>query len=424
MIKRVFTLTTGGLLVIVLGIIVAGLTLWLSEINERFLKDGITREGRIISRHDSPTDPKQTLNVRADISTNANEVLIRIVKVEVPVDIFEESPVGSKIALLILPGDPPSVRLKTKIEDASFSTGYFLALAMIILGLPLIWLDRRQGKPRLIRKPEPPDFLRKVTAKTTTLYDGAFEFSYAEEKNRISLIDGTSLRINQYRPLSELASALPEDDLLEVLRSAKSEWNIPKDTPGKETLAGLVKRREITGADQFFINGDYLGILFRDEVDTGHWSSWVRGVWQLSPLGRLLADLLSCDPARARIAAEEVLYHEDTASIAPLTDHASLIRRAAVGSHDDREIIILAADLLKALGEGICPCRIYTDSSHFSPELLLRKKKMRKVGIDEDGEANSNVAHDLACTCCSREYTVAAKVRAGVPLFEWQETAG
>jgi len=417
MIKRIFTLTTGGLLVIVLGVIVAGLTFWLSNETDQFLKEGITREGRIISRHDSPTGPTQTLRVRADIATKAHEVLIRIVEVEVPGDTLEESPVGSQIALLILPGDPPSVRLKTKTEEASFATGYFLALAIITLGLILIWRDRREVRPRPVRTPEPPQTLRKVPTKTTTLYDGAFEFSYAEEKNRIALIDGTSLRVNQYRPLCELASALPEDDLLEVLQTAKSNWQIPKDTPGKETLAGLVKRREITGADQFFINGDHLGILFRDEVDTGHWSSWIRGVWQLSPLGRLLAALLSGDPARARPAAEKVLYDEDTSAMAPLTGHAKLIRRAAVGTHDEREIIILAADLLKALGEGTCPCRIYTDSSHFSPDLLIAKKKMRKAR-----EATENAAHDLACVRCIREYSVIAKVRAGVPLYEWQET--
>lgn len=416
MIKRILNLTAGGLLVIGLGVIVAGLTIWFSSSNDRFLEEGLTREGRIISRHHSDSEPKHTLRVRADISTDANEVLTRIVEVEVPAETFTQSPVGSQIALLILPGDPPAIRLKTKTEDASFGTGYLLAFAMVVLGLVLIWLDRRETKPRPVRTPELPETLRKIATKTTTLYEGAFEFSYAEEKTRIELADGSSLRISQYRPLSELPSALPEDDLLEVLRSAKSEWKIPRNLPPKQALATLVKRREITGADQFFINGDHLGLLFRDEVDTGHWSAWVRGVWQLSPRGRLLAALLSRDPARACPAAEQVLYHEDTSYLAPLTGHAKPIRRAAVGSHDEQDLINLAADLLEALGEGTCPCQVYTESAHFAPDLLIARKKMRKAD-----ESANDTAHNLACTSCSRKYTVTAKVRAGVPLFDWQE---
>lgn len=420
MIKRICNLTTGGLLVIVLGVVVAGLTIWFSSKNARFLEQGITREGRVISQHDPDSGSEHTLRVLANLSIDPDTVLARIVEVKVPARALEDSPVGSQIPLLILPGDPPSVRLKTKTEEASFGTGYLLALALLILGLLLLWLDRRKVRPRASRSPGPAEALRKVALQNTVLYDGAFEFSYAEEKNHITLANGSTLRINQYRPLAQLASALPEDDLLVILRTAKSEWRIPNDALGKEALAGLLKRREITGADQFFINGDHLGLLFRDEVDNGHWHSWVRGVWQLSPTARLLNDLLSQNPARAREAAEVVLYGEDSSMIASLTSHAGQIRKAVVGTPEDREVILLAADLLDALAQGTCPCRVYTASSHFAPDLLLARKRMAKAGVDQD-EASQVAAHDLTCPLCEREFTVTAKVRAGVPLYQWHE---
>ena len=56
--------------------------------------------------------------------------------------------------------------------------------------------------------------LQKITVKSTVLYEGPFEFSYAEERTRIDLNDGTSLRINQYRPLAEIALEVPEQDVL------------------------------------------------------------------------------------------------------------------------------------------------------------------------------------------------------------------
>lgn len=429
MIKPLLNLTNAGLLVIVAGLVVAGLTANLSKRNDEFLKEGLTRPGRVISLHEAGPDSKtnDSVKVRANLASSEDETLISIVEVEVPAETFHETEVGSQIPLLVLPGDPPSVRLKTKTEEATFGTGYLLATALGILGLVLIGLDRWNFKPRtprsgrLPRGPVLPDSLQKIAVKSTVLYDGPFEFSYAEERTRIDLSDGTSLRINQYRPLADLGSAVPEKDLLGILRTAKSDWDLHSDTDAKTTLARLVKEREITEADQFFINRDHLGILSRDEVDNGRWYSWVRGVWQLSSAGRMLAGLLSANPAFVRKTADEVLYHEDLALVSSLAPHLASIRKSPSGTPDDKRALALATELIEGLQNEKCPCQIYTAHTGFSPELLLEKKKMKKK--TSDGKDDPRATHDFACTRCERIYSVTAKVRGGQLHFHWAETS-
>jgi len=432
-IKQLLNLTNAGLLVIVAGLVVAGLTVNLSKRNDEFLKEGLTRPGRVISLHEADPDSKTnaSVKVRANLASSEEETLISIVEVEIPAETFHETEVGSQISLLVLPGDPPSVRLKTKTEGATFGTGYLLATAISILGLVLIGLDRWNLKPRaprsardgrLPRGPALSDSLQKIAVKSTVLYDGPFEFSYAEEKTRIDLSDGTSLRINQYRPLADLASAVPKKDLLEILRTAKSNWNIPSDTDAKTTLARLVKEREITDADQFFINRDHLSILSRDEVDNGRWYSWVRGVWQLSSAGRMLTGLLSVNPALVRKTADKVLYHEDLALVSSLAPHLAPMRKSPSGTPDDKRALALATELIEGLQNEKCPCQIYTAHTGFSPELLFEKKKMKKK--TSDGRNDPRATHGFACTRCERMYSVTTKVRNGQPHFHWAETSG
>ncbi len=430
MIKQLLTLTNAGLLVIVAGLVVAALTFGLSNRNDRFLEEGIARQGRVISLHKAGThtdsEDKDSVRVRANLANSDNETLISIVEVKVPPETFEETEVGSQIPLLLLPGDPPSVRLKTKTEEATFGTGYLLALSLGILGLVLIWLDRHEFKPRPARPKKPgrlprgpvlPDSLQKIAIKSTVLYDGPFEFSYAEEKTRIDLSDGTSLRINQYRPLADLSLTVPESDLLEILKTAKSNWDLPADADGQTTLKRLVRELQITEADQFFINRDHLGILSREEVENGRWYSWVRGVWRLSASGRMLAGLLSANPAFVRKTADEILYHEDVSLVSSLAPHLAVIRKSPSGTPDDKRALALTTELIEGLHHGKCSCQIYTAHTGFSPELLLAKKKMKK----KTSGGKDDTAHDLACTLCDRTYSVTAKVRAGQPQFQWEE---
>ena len=428
MTKALVTLTNVGIVVLVSALVVVGFALSSSNRNREFLDEGSTRDGRVVSRHEAGSESDSTtgdfLRVKVNLATKDDEVVNRLVEVQVPSEFFENTQVGSKIPLLVLPGDPPTVRLKTKTEKASFTTGYLLAAALAVLGVVLIWLDRREAKPLPPRAPRAitlPGSIHKVTIKTTDLYDGPFEFSYAEEKTRIALGDGTSLRINQYRPLSEIADTVPADDLLEILRTAKSDWTLPQGATAKSTLAQLAKQKQITAADQFFINRDHLGLLFRDEVSNGRWVAWVRGVWLLSPGGRLLAGLLSANPACARQAAEELLYHDDLDLISSLAPHADIIQKAASGTPVDKRMILSAARLIKGLNRGDCACQTYTETTDFSPELLLAEKKMKKKRSGKKGDKER--AHDLACTQCDRVYTVTAKVRGGEAHFQWEELA-
>ena len=360
MTKRLLTLTNAGLLAIVAGLVVAGLTFNFTNHNDEFLENGLTRQGRIISIRESSTHPdskiRHTAQIQANLASSDADTLISIVEVDIPPDFFAEIEVGSQLPLFILPGDPPSVRLKTKTKEATFRIGYLLAATLGILGLVLIWLSRSKlslgpaWRTRTAQLPQGPvltNSLQKIAVKSTVLYDGPFEFSYAEEKTRIDLNDGTSLRINQYRPLAEITLGVPEQDVLKILRTAKSDWNLPAGADAKTALTHLLKEGKITHTDQFFINRNHLGILSRDEVENGHWRSWVRGVWQLSSTGRILAGLLSANPAFVRKAADEVLNHKDISVVSCLTPHLPQIRKSTPGTSDDKRTLTRAIALIE-----------------------------------------------------------------------------
>ncbi|MGB1888933.1 MAG: DUF3592 domain-containing protein, partial [Akkermansiaceae bacterium] len=263
MTKRLLNLTTVGLLVIVAGGMVAGLTFHFTKLNDESLEQGLSRQGRIISIYESSSAPdtkvRYTAQIQADLATSEENTLISIVEVDIPRDFSAELAIGSQIPLLVLPGNPPSVRLKTQTKETSYEVGYILATTLSILGLVLIWMNRSKNdlrstwRGRTVQLPRGPtlsDSLQKIAVKSTVLYDGPFEFSYAEEKTRIDLNDGTSLRINQYRPLAEIALEVPEQDILKILRTAKSDWNLPAGANAKTALTHLLEEGQITNTDQ------------------------------------------------------------------------------------------------------------------------------------------------------------------------------
>jgi hypothetical protein len=435
MTKRLLNLTTVGLLVIVAGGMVAGLTFHFTKLNDESLEQGLSRQGRIISIYESSTAPdtkvRYTAQIQADLATSEEDTLISIVEVDIPRDFSAELAIGSQIPLLVLPGNPPSVRLKTQTKETSYEVGYILATTLSILGLVLIWMNRSKNdlrstwRGRTVQLPRGPtlsDSLQKIAVKSTVLYDGPFEFSYAEEKTRIDLNDGTSLRINQYRPLAEIALEVPEQDILKILRTAKSDWNLPAGADAKTALTHLLEEGKITNTDQFFINRNHLGILSRDEVDNGHWHSWVRGVWQLSSTGRILAGLLSANPAFVRKAADKVLYHDDLSLVASLAPHLPKIRKSPSGTPDDKRTLGLAIELIGDLHDKKCPCQTYASHPFFSPKLLLEKKKMKKE--KPEGKDASSAADKLCCNYCKRIYSVTTKVHSGQQQFHWKQLTG
>lgn len=360
MTKRLFNLTNAGLLAIVAGIIVAGLKFNSTKRDNEFHRNGLTRQGRIISLNESssPSNSKiqHTAQIQVNLASSKENTLVRIVEVDIPPDFSAKTEVGSKVSLLILPGDRPSIRLKTK--KVNFGINYLIATTLGILGLILIWLSRHNRGLRpgwrgrtvaLSREPVLTDSLQKIAVKSIILYDGPFEFSYAEEKTRIELNDGTSLRINQYRPLAEIALEVPEQDVLKILRTAKSNWNLPAGANARTALTQLLREGKITNTDQFFINRNHLGILSREEVDNNRWYSWVRGVWQLSSTGRILAGLLSANPAFVRKAADEVLNHKDISVVSCLAPHLPQIRKSTPGTPDDKRTLARAITLIENL---------------------------------------------------------------------------
>ncbi|MDB4438587.1 hypothetical protein N9195_03265, partial [bacterium] len=103
--KRLLTLTNAGLLVMVAGLLVAGLTYSLSNRNDEFLEEGLIRQGRVISLHEAGTHPdseiKDSVRVQANLASSDDETLISIVEVEIPPETFAETEVGSQISLLL-----------------------------------------------------------------------------------------------------------------------------------------------------------------------------------------------------------------------------------------------------------------------------------------------------------------------------------
>lgn len=436
--KPAISNTSIGLSAVFIGLFIAIVTWFLSPKRDDFRQHGLERKGRVLSLTESPAPTLRLLT-----NTSANSTKMEIVEVEVPENALEKAPVGSNVSLLILPGDPPRASLDTPINKAPTRTRLVIASFFTCVGIFFLWLDlpkkkrskpkhpnpqKETPKPKTPPAPKPLPVMEKLTIKDTTLYKGTFEFSYADEKTRIELTDGSTIRINQYRPLSQLSQTITNRDLVEVLRTAKSQWKIPRAADGRKILAQLVKDRAITGADQFFINGDHLGLLFRDEVDNGLWHSWVRGVWKISPLSKLFEELVSRDAARSRTAANEVLYHNDIPFITALAPDTILIREAAEHTPRDRRLadnrrsITLAADMIEALKEGKCQCQVYAATTDFSPAHLVKEEKFVKVIPDEVGYIQMVNIHHVACSQCDRQYQVTGKIGGHIPNFVWEKS--
>lgn len=437
--KRAISNTSIGLSAVIIGLIIAIVTWFLSPKRDEFRQHGLQRQGRVLSVSASPSPTLRLLT-----NTSANSTNMEVVEVGIPEEALEKAPVGSHVALLILPGDPPRVRLDTPVNKAPTRTRLVIASFFTCIGIFFLWLDlprnkrskpeppkpeKETPKPKQPPAPKPLPGMAKLPIKEPVLYDGIFEFSYAEEKTHVELSDGTSIRINQYCPLSHLPESLAERDLLDVLRTAKSQWKIPRNAKGREILAQLVKDRAITGADQFFINDDHLGLLFRDEVNNGRWYSWVRGIWKISPLSKLFCDLVSRDAARSRTAANEVLDHDDIPFITSLAPDTDLIRKASAETPRDRRLadnrraIVLAADMIDALKEGKCQCQVYSATKDFSPAHLVKKEKFVKLIPDEVGYVQMTNIHHVACSQCDRQYRVTGKIGGHIPNFVWEEKA-
>jgi len=284
-------------------------------------------------------------------------------------------------------------------------------------------------EPKITLPPLKPDgplpALEKISLKDTTLYDGAFEFSYSAEKTQITLPGRTKLRINQYRSLADLGKVLPDRDLLQVLRTAKSTWKIPEFKTGRDALARLISQKDITSADQFFVNQDYLGLMFRDEVNNGRWLAWIRGVWKIHPFTKLFADLISREAFPSRQAAHEILDHENLSLVATLEPDVPLIRAASKKTprdrrlQDNRHTITLAADLIEAVALGKCSCASYSASPDFSPVDLVEKGKFIKTSSDEVGDSKLIKIHHVTCLRCHTEYSVASEISGQVSRYEW-----
>ena len=439
--KRAISNTRLGILGVILGIIIAVISWSSTPGGDEFQKQGLERDGRVLSINPSPTP-----SLRVFTNTSTDTLNMQVVEVSIPPEELKKTPVGTRLSLLVLPGNPPRARLNTPVKKARTRTGFVIASFFTCVGILFLWLGlpkkkrlknklpkstlskppKKSPKPRPPSPPAPLQTMEKLPLKDPTLYDGIFEFSYAEEKTRIELTDGSTIRINQYCPLSKLGQAITDRDLVEILRTAKSTWKIPKVTGGRKALAQLVKDRNVSEADQFFINSDHLGLLFRDEVDNGRWHAWVRGLWKISPLSKLFADLVSRDADRSRDAANEVLHHNDIQLITALAPDAGLIRDAADHTPRDRRLadnrraIILAAEMIEALGEGKCQCHIYSGNPDFSPAQLVKKDKFIKVIPDEVDEIQMTNINHVACCQCGREFKVTGKIGGHIPNFQWE----
>ena len=422
-----------GIVTVILGLIVAVISWSSSPKKNKFHLHGLEREGRVLSGNQSPTP-----SLRIFTNASSDSIDMQVVEVTVTPEEFEKAPVGTHLSLLVLPGNPPRAHLNTPAKSAPSPTGLVIASFFTCIGIFFLWLDFPKNKHAKTKLPKPPKkttkspppapllTMEKIPFKDPTLYDGIFEFSYAEEKTSIEMPDGTSLRINQYCSLPKLTQVLTDRDLVKVLRTAKSTWKIPRITGGRKILVQLIKNRKVTKADQFFINGEHLGLLFRDEVDHGRWHAWVRGLWKISPLSKLFADLVSRDAARSRDAANKVLHHNEIQLLTALAPDADLIRDAAKHTprdrqrDDNRRAITLAADMVEALGEGNCQCHIYSGNPDFSPAQLVKKEKFTKVTPDEVGYIQMADINHVACCQCNREYKVTGKIGSHIPNFKWE----
>jgi hypothetical protein len=423
--------STGGILALFLGFLFIGLSSHHSQQNDEFLERGLLREGRVVSHDDADGGTPSLLRIMTNVSPKVSGADMQIIEVKVKKGDIQKAPVGSLLNLVLIPGDPPRARLAGSAKRVNYRFGYVIASLCICLGLLLLWLGWRRKNPptsqltEQVRKTKSgelaPTFMEEQAIKNRSLYDGPIEFSYSSEKTQIELKNGTRVRVSQYRPLSDLPEVLADKDLLHVLRTAQSDWKLV-DTikTGQLALSHLLREKHATEADQFFISGAYLGLLFRDEIDNGHWYSMVRGVWKISTLSRTLAKLTSGDPALAQEAALEILNHPDHTAIANLAPGLPSIRGAFKKTprtgefSDDRRFITRAADVIQSLSQGLCYCHVYAKSSD-PPQLPIKNGKF--ILKDSNDEKKKS---EVTCTHCQKEYSIKELPGSYLPYYVWE----
>lgn len=429
------SLTTGGILALLLGLTFLAVSSNQSGKNDEFLERGLLREGRVVSQQQETDSQKPLLRLMTNVSPEVTGADMQIIPLEIKKSDLEKAPVGSLIKLILIPGNPPRARLAGSTTRRAHRFGYVFSSLCICLGILLLWLEwRRQHPPRPKRPIEPfpqktsatptltalPDIMEKQSVKKTTLYHGPVEFSYSSEQTKVTLKDGSNIRITQYRPIAQLSQVLADKDLLHVLRSAQSDWKIV-DTikTGQLALSHLLKERHATEADQFFINGPYLGLLHRDEIHNGQWHSFVRGIWKITPLSHSIAKLTSGQAHLARQAAFEILNHTDLSLIASLAPGLHEIRAALAKTPrsgkftDDRRFITRAADIIDSLSKGHCYCPVYAKGSD-SPNIPIKKGKF----ILTSGNKSKS---EIICTHCQKTYQITKHAGSHIPYYVWKD---
>ncbi len=467
--------TTGGILAIFLGLVFLALSSHQASKNHEFIEKGLSREGRVISHQQADDEPEFLLRLMTNVSAENQSADMKIIEIPVQEGDFEKAPVGSLLKLTLIPGDPPRSRLAASTKHHSYHSyhsyrfGYVFGSFAICLGILLLWLDWRTppASHSAQRKKQEThdkdghhssssqesaetqetqetqeaqearplarlsDFMERQHIKDPILYHGAFEFSYSAEKTRVELKDGTQIRVSQYRPISDLQKVLADQDLLHVLRSAQGSqssqssakhWELPDSIEsGQLALHHLLKEKHLSEADQFFINGPYLGLLYRDEIENGQWYSLVRGIWKITPLSHCIAQLTSADPARARDAALEILHHPNLALIASLAPGLPAIRAAYANqpqlgdSSEAHHPITRAAEVIDALANGHCYCQVHANSSDPPQSLIEKKKFTRRKGKAGDKDL------EISCHHCLKRYQVTQQIGEPLPHFTWEE---
>ena len=255
---------------------------------KRSREENVECRGRVLSQE---AEPECLLRVMANVAAADEAAVMKVVEVEVSEAELGDFQVGSEVDLFVNRSGEARLRsaggVSAGVSGETSQSAFLWVLCLLVLLLGLgwwIWSRVRHARELAeLAKAGPLRHVLQKPLKSSTLYQGALEFSYAEEKTRVELSEGLVLRVSQYRPLEKLSSVLKGEDLLTVLREAKSDWKIAEGLgmSGEELLEKLVSKGKVSEGDQFFVNENHLGLLSREESDTGQWHSWVRGVWEL-----------------------------------------------------------------------------------------------------------------------------------------------
>jgi len=105
------SLTIGGILALIVGLIFIGRSFHHSGQNDEFLERGLLREGRVVSHEEPGADSDYAFRLMTNVSPEVTGADMQILEVEVKEGDFEKAPVGALVKLVLIPGDPPRARL-------------------------------------------------------------------------------------------------------------------------------------------------------------------------------------------------------------------------------------------------------------------------------------------------------------------------